>query len=95
MKKLMIAKKDNYEYVLKDTDNKEYQFNIEFYNVEKLPEVGDYLFMSEKMLQENNAVLSLDILESEYGRKIENADDDDIVVLMINEEKIYLKRVYG
>ena len=95
MKKLMIAKKDNYEYVLKDTDNKEYQFNIEFYNVERLPEVGDYLFMSEKMLQENNFVLSFDVLESEYGRKIENADDDDIVVLMINEEKIYLKRVYG
>ncbi len=95
MEKLMIVKKDNYEYVLKDTNNKEYQFNIEFYNVEKLPEVGDFLFMSEKLLQEKNAVLSLDCLESEYGRKIESADDDDIVVLMIKEEKIYLKRVYG
>ena len=95
MKKLMIVKKDNYEYVLKDTDNKEYKFNMEFYNIERNPEVGDYLFMSEKILQENNAVLSFDNLESEYGRKIENADDEDIVVLMINEEKIYLKRVYG
>ncbi len=95
MEKLMIVKKDNYEYTLKDTDNKEYQFNMEFYNVEKDPEVGDYLFMSEKILQENNAVLSFDTFESEYGRKIENALDDDIVVLMINEEKIYLKRVYG
>ena len=95
MKKLMIVKKDKYEYVLKDTDNGEYQLNMEFYNVEKDPEVGDYLFMSEKILQENNAVLSFDTFESEYGRKIENALDDDIVVLMIKDEKIYLKRVYG
>lgn len=91
----MIAKKDNYEYTLKDTDNKEYQFNMEFYNIEKLPEVGDYLFMSDKILQENNSVLSFDGLESEYGRKLKNATDDDIVILMINDEKIYLKRVYG
>ncbi len=91
MEKLMIAKKENYEYTLKDTDNGEYQLNMEFYNVEKDPEVGDILFMSEKLLQENNAVLSFDTFESEYGRKIENALDDDIVVLMINEEKIYLK----
>ena len=95
MEKLMIVKKDNYEYTLKDTDNKEYQFNMEFYNVEKDPEVGDYLFMSEKILQENNAVLSFDVLESKYGRKIARADDEDIAVLIINEEKIYLKRVYG
>ncbi len=95
MKKLMIVKKENYEYVLKDTDNGEYQLNMEFYNVGKDPEVGDFLFMSEKLLQENNAVLSFDTFESEYGRKIENALDDDIVVLMIKDEKIYLKRVYG
>ena len=95
MKKLMIVKKDKYEYELKDTDNGEYQLNMEFYNVGKDPEVGDFLFMSEKLLQENNAVLSFDTFESEYGRKIENALDDDIVVLMIKDEKIYLKRVYG
>ena len=94
MQKLMIVKKDNYEYFLQALDNKEYQFNMEFYNVERNPEVGDYLFMSEKILKENT-FLSFDVLESEYGRKIENADDEDIVVLMINEEKIYLKRVYG
>ena len=90
----MIIKKDSYVYTLKDTDNNMYQFNIEFYNIEKNPEVGDYLFMSEKILQENT-FLSFDILESEYGRKIENANDDDLVVLIINEEKIYLKKVYG
>ena len=94
MRKLMIVKKDNYEYVLKDTNNKEYQFNMEFYNIKRNPEIGDYLFMSEKILKENT-FLSFDILESEYGRKIENANDDDLVVLVINEEKIYLKRVYG
>ena len=95
MKKLMITKKDNYEYTLKDIDNKEYQFNIEFYNIEKNPEVGDYLYISEKILQENNAFLNFDSLDSEYGRKIESANDDDIVALIVSGEKIYLKRVYG
>ena len=95
MKKLIITKKDNYEYTLKDMDNNEYQFNIEFYNIKTNPEVGDYLFMCEKILQDNNSLLSFDVLESEYGRKIENANDDDILILMLKEEKIYLKRVYG
>ncbi len=95
MKKLIITKKDNYEYTLKDMDNNEYQFNIEFYNIKNNPEVGDYLFMSEKILQDNNSLLSFDVLESEYGRKIENANDDDILILILKEEKIYLKRVYG
>lgn len=44
MKKLMITKKDNYKYILKDTDNNEYQFNIEFYNIEKNYKVGDYYY---------------------------------------------------
>ena len=95
MKKLLITKKDNYEHTLKDIENNEYQFNIEFYNIENNPEVGDYLFISEKILQENNAFLNFDSLESEYGRKIESANDDDIVALIVRREKIYLKRVYG
>ena len=90
----MIIKKNNYDYTLKDIYNNEYQFNMEFYSIKRNPEIGDYLFMSEKILKENT-FLSFDILESEYGRKIENANDDDIIVLVINEEKIYLKRVYG
>lgn len=95
MKKLIITKKDNYEYILKDIENNEYHFNIEFYNIEKNPEVGDYLYISENILQENNTFLNFDILESEYGRKIESANDDDIVALIVSGEKIYLKRVYG
>lgn len=95
MKKLIITKKDNYKYTLKDMENNEYQFNIEFYNIEKNPEVGDYLYISEKILQENNTFLNFGSLESEYGRKIESANDDDIVALIVNGEKIYLKRVYG
>ena len=57
--------------------------------------IANYLFISEKTLQENNTFLNFDVLESEYGRKIESANDDDIVVLIVSGEKIYLKRVYG
>ena len=95
MKKLIIKNINNYEYILKDIDNNEYQFDIEFYHIGKNPKVGDCLFIAEKILKENNAVLNFDVLESRYGRKITRADDEDIAVLIINEEKIYLKRVYG
>ena len=92
MKKLEINKIDNYQYELKD-NNKIYHFNIEFYNLEKEPKVGDYIYMSEKLLQEEYSVLNFDILDSGYDRNIKTKED--LVTLLIDNEKIYLKRVYG
>lgn len=95
MKKLEINKIDNYQYELKDMDNKIYHFNIEFYNLEKEPKIGDYIYMNEKLLKEEYSMLNFDILESKYGRNIQTEEDDDLVILLIDNEKIYLKRVYG
>ena len=92
MKKLEINKIDNYQYELKD-NNKIYHFNIEFYNLEKKPKAGDYIYMSEKLLQEEYSVLNFDILDSGYDRNIKTKED--LVTLLIDNEKIYLKRVYG
>ena len=95
MKKLEINKIDNYQYELKDTNDKVYHFNIEFYNIDKLPKVGDYIYLNEKLLQEEYSLLSFDTLESTYGRTIRSEEDEDLVILLIDHEKIYLKRVYG
>ena len=95
MKKLEINKIDNYQYELKDTNDKVYNFNIEFYNIDKLPKVGDYIYLNEKLLQEEYSLLSFDTLESTYGRTIRSEEDEDLVILLIEHEKIYLKRVYG
>ncbi len=95
MKKLEINKIDNYQYELKDINNKIYHFNIEFYNLEKNPKIGDYIYISEKLLQEEYSLLSFDTLDSKYGRNIKNEEDEDLVILLIDNKKIYLKRVYG
>ena len=95
MKKLEINKIDNYQYELKDINNKIYHFNIEFYNLEKKPKIGDYIYMNEKLLKEEYSILSFDILESKYGRNIQTEEDEDLVILLIDNERIYLKRVYG
>ena len=49
--------------------------------------------MSEKLLQEEYSVLNFDILDSGYDRNIKTKED--LVTLLIDNEKIYLKRVYG
>ena len=51
MKKVSIEKVDNYDYTLIDLDNNIYELNIEFYSKFK-PEIGDTLYMSEKILNE-------------------------------------------
>ena len=95
MKKLEINKIGKYEYELKDSDHKIYHFSMEFYDTEKQPKTGDFIFMSEKLLRDDYAVLNFGSLGSKYGRNIETADDDDLIVLLVDDEKIYLKRVYG
>ena len=95
MKKLEINKIDNYVYELKDIYNKIYHFNIEFYNLEKKVKVGDYIYMNEKLLQEEYCMLNFDVLDNKFGREIKINEDEDIIVLQIDNEKIYLKRIYG
>ncbi len=94
MKKLEITKINKYQYELKD-DNRVYHFNMEFFNVQEEIKVGDFIYMSEKLLREENTLLSFDQLDSTYGRKIKDADDNDLIILVVDNKKIYLKRVYG
>ena len=95
MKKVVINKIDKYQYELKDIDNRIYHFNIEFYNLEKEVKVGDSIYMSENILKEEYSVLSFDTLDSNYGKNINTEEDEDLIVLLVDNEKIYLKRVYG
>ena len=51
--------------------------------------------MSENILKEEYSVLSFDTLDSNYGKNINTEEDEDLIVLLVDNEKIYLKRVYG
>ena len=73
-------------YVL-ESDNKVYEVNINFMDINK-PSEGDYIYMPEKALKEN---VSLN-----FGPiNNDNLNEDDIIVLSNKGNKIYLQRFFG
>ena len=93
MKKLEIKNINNYEYSLKDEFGNDYNITIEFHSLNELPSINDCIYISNKLLREK--MISLGPIGSKYGRNIINENDTDIVVLIKNNEKIYLQRYYG
>ena len=94
LKKLQIEEIDKYNYNLIDNQNNKYKLNISFYGLEKEPKSGDYLLINEKLLKEY-ALLSFGPLDGIYGRQIKSSDDEDVVILLLGNDRIYLKRYYG
>ena len=96
MIKLIIENIDGYNYILKDSNNKSYNINIEFYDIDVLPKVGDIIYINNKLLNKiNNNVVSFGKLDGIYGRTITDENDEDIISLSIQDKIIYLKRYYG
>ncbi len=95
MIKLLIYKIDGYYYYFKDKSGNDYMFNIEFYDLLEKPKIGDYLYVKQGLLNENNSLLCFGPIDGKYGKSIESLEDDDIVILCIDNDNLYLKRYYG
>ena len=96
MNKLIIESIDGYNYILKDSNNKSYNINIEFYDIDVLPKEGDIIYINNKLLNKiNNNVVSFGKLDGIYGRKITDENDEDVIGISIHDKVIYLKRYYG
>lgn len=96
MVKTTVKQIDNFTYTIIDENNHEYKLNIEFYDIKSNPKVGDVLYFHEKLLKNiGYMLLSLGSISGIYGRNITSSEDEDIVILIENGEKIYLKRYYG
>ncbi len=95
MIKLIIDNIDNFNYELKDKDNNKYTFGFEFYDIPNKPKVGDYLFVDDEILKMEHELLSFGALDSIYGKKIDITKEKEIIILVLNSEKYYLKRLYG
>ncbi len=96
MLKLIVKKIDNYNYHLQDKFNRKYNLNIEFYNLKNSIKINDYIYMNEKLIRKiNNQAVSFGPLDGNYGKNIESSDDEDIIMLVTDNKKIYLKRFYG
>lgn len=93
MIKLIIKNIDNHLYCLKDDNNNSYEIIIEFQKLNEIPRINDYIYISEALL--NNKMITLGPLGSKYGRKMTSSSDDDIAILEIKGEKLYLQRYYG
>ena len=91
MKKLIIENIDKYNYLLV-SENQKYKINIEFYGLSFSVKKDDIIYISKELLNEiNNFVANFE--------KIENDDKNiigkDVIVLVHEGKKYYLKRVYG
>ena len=88
MIKLVIKNKDEYSNYVLEGNNETYDVNINFMDVE-LPSVGDYFYIPEKVLKEKVS-LNYGIIESSN-----NIDEEELMVIVKNNNKIYLQRFYG
>lgn len=87
MIEVTIENISNYDYLLKDKDNKEYKISIELFDYNL--EVNDKLYINKKLL--NNNVFY------RFGKIYEdkNANELDIIKVIRDKKEFYLQRYYG
>ncbi len=93
----IIESIDGYSYILK-SNAKKIRRDIKFYDLDKecMPEVGDKILVNQNfILLESDVVIRYGNMDSPYGKRISNIKDDDLLVLIKNTKKYYLKRIYG
>ena len=100
MKKFQIINKNNDSYILIDKNKKEYSITLELHDTNINPTINDSIYASKKLFDKNNeqniTYYVFGAINSIYGRKIENENDDDILIIESqNKEKVVLKRLYG
>lgn len=94
---------DNYKYKVLDEFGEIHDIILQFYNVDLLPQIGEYIYFSDKLfdVKLNEGIMHFNFgpLDQPYGKKItiDNLDDNIEEILKIEKEdkKIYLKRFYG
>ena len=87
MIKLKIISKDEYSNYILEGNNNTYDININFMGI-NIPKVGDYIYIPEKVLKESVS-LNYGPIESD------NLEEDELILLIKGDEKIYLQRLYG
>lgn len=99
MIKLKIIAKDADIYKLQDDEKQEYCMNIEFFDMEELPEIGNYLYINKEYLNPKYEGYSgfyiFGDLASEFGKSNIKMNDIDIIKIEKEHKLIYLKRLYG
>ena len=87
MIKLVLKSKDEYCNFVLESNDKTYEVNINFMNVE-LPSIGDTIYIPEKVLKDKVS-LNYSIVDNS------NIDEEELMVIVKNNNKVYLQRYYG
>lgn len=103
MIKLRIYKILENVYYFHDINDNSYNLTIEFYDLDEMPKVNEYIFMDKSLLNPNykgySPVYAFAKIESNYGKKIslDNMENNiiDLIKIQKNDKNIYLKRLYG
>lgn len=99
MIKLEIMDIDNYVYKLIDENGNEYDFNLEFLDIEESPKIGDYIYVNSKLIDPSyegyGTSYTFGSLKNNYGKNDILIEDIDVIKVVIGKLEIYLKRLYG
>ena len=99
MIKLKIIKIDAHNYYLKDSKNNKYSVGLRFYGLENDVEVNDYIFICEKLFDQNYdgycGIYSFGLLDDQCGKDNVLPYDEDFLAIKTKEKNIILKRLYG
>lgn len=90
---LLVIKKDNDRYKLIDNNKNTYDLTIYIEDSPFKIKEKDILQINEEML--DTRVLTFGSINSKYGRDINETNYAEVVAFIRNDEKIYLKRIYG
>lgn len=99
MVKLKIMNIDKYTYNLKDAKENNYTLNLEFFDIEEKPKVGDSIYIHAELLNPRyegfNTSYTFGSLEDKYGKDNIDLTDVDVIKVVTNNLETYLKRLYG
>ena len=99
MKRLVIKNIDNTIYKLMDNKGFEYILNLEFIGLDKKLNINDSIEISMELLNHRSnsysSFYTFGNLDDITGRKDISLNDNDIIKLVIDNQEIYMKRLYG
>lgn len=96
---LKIDKINKNLYTLKDIEGTTYEIVLKFLDIDFTLDIGDSLYMNEKMLDERyegySTYYTFGNLNNSYGKEDISIKDIDIIRVTSKNKTILLKRLYG
>lgn len=99
MKKLMLIDNTNNNYVFVDESRIIYKITMWFENFASKPQPGDYMFISEQLLDDpeeiNTPKTYGPFTKLGFARKPEDMTERDFIVVVNDERVVVYQRYYG